>query len=423
MAKIKEYINRPLYIRQLIDRRENGDIKIITGPRRCGKSWLLKHLYADYLIADGVPQENIIAISLDQNDDQEYNDLTDVNQIKRYIHQRIQDDATYYLFLDEVQEIDGFEKLVNGLNARDNIDVYITGSNSKFLSSDIRTIFRGRGDEIRVWPLSFKEFLDGRDESISELWKEFYTYGGMPALRNRKKPDQKVKYLKQLWDKTYIDDVVERNNIRNRQAMESLVDALCSAIGSLTIPSRVAAMLWDRQKLKIDSETVKRYIDALENAFLFEGAQRFNIKGNEYYNSIQKYYAGDIGLRNARLKFRQQEISHIMENIIYTELRIRGYMVDVGVVEVREQKDGKLLAVKYEVDFIATNGISKYYIQSAYRIDDADKLRQETNSFNRISDSFTKVLIVGDDIATFTDDCGYVHLGLFQFLRNNDILE
>ena len=407
----------------LSNRRENGEIKIITGPRRWGKSWLLKHLYKDFLIDNGVSPENIIAISLDQDDVLDYDDLTDVKQLKSYLHQRIKDEESmYYLFLDEVQEIDGFEKLVNSFNARANVDVYITGSNSKFLSSDIRTIFRGRGDEIRVWPLSFKEFSAGRNESISELWKEYYTFGGMPALCNHEAPEQKVKYLRQLWAKTYIDDVVERNQIRNRVALESLVDALCSAIGSLTNASRVAAMLWDKQKLKIDPETANKYIKALENAFLFEGAQRYNIKGNQYYDSIQKYYAGDIGLRNARLKFRQQEISHIMENIIYTELRIRGYLVDVGVVEVREQKAGVSRLTRYEIDFIATNGISKYYVQSAYMINDEEKLRQETNSFKRIGDSFTKVLIVGDDIATYTDENGYVHLGLFQFLLNDDIL-
>lgn len=343
--------------------------------------------------------------------------------LKKYLYGRIKEDTkNYYVFLDEIQMVDGFERIVNGLNARDNVDVYITGSNSKFLSSDINTILRGRGDEIRVYPLSFKEFICDRTEPVSELWKEYYTFGGMPALRNHKTTEQKTVYLQRLWQKTYIDDVVERNKVKNRNALECLVDSLCSSIGSLTNPTKMKNTLLSVQHVKIEDETLSNYMQYLENAFLFEGARRYNVKGRKYYESIKKYYVVDIGLRNARLNFRQQEISHIMENIIYNELRIRGYLVDVGVVEARKIVDGKSEYRQLEVDFIATNGIDKYYIQSAYYMDSEEKRMQELSSLRRIDDSFRKIIIVGDDIATYTDDNGFIFMGLFQFLKNEDIL-
>lgn len=418
------YINRPRYLQQLIDRRDNGEVKIITGPRRCGKSWLLSHIYKDYLLAHDVKESQIIFISLDSDENDDGNDLIDPSKLKAYLRDSIVDDnESYYVFLDEIQEVEGFERIINGLNSHDNVDVYVTGSNSKFLSSDIRTIFRGRGDEVRVFPLSFKEFMTNRSEPINELWKEYYTYGGMPALLKQRTPEQKVKYLQRLWDKTYIDDVVERNNVKNRQALESLVDALCSSIGSLTNPSRVTNILASVQHVKVDDETINSYIGYLANAFLFEGAKRFNIKGNKYYESIAKYYSVDVGLRNARLNFRQQEITHIMENVIYNELRTRGYLVDVGVIESREKRDGKQVYIQYEVDFIANNGIDKYYIQSAYALPDEEKREQELNSLKRINDSFRKIVIVGDDIATYTDNNGIIFMGLIQFLLNDDILK
>lgn len=418
------YINRPRYLQQLIDRRDNGEVKIITGPRRSGKSWLLSHIYKDYLLSHDVKESQIISVSLDSDESDEGNDLIDPKKLKAYLRERIVDDEdNYYVFLDEIQEVEGFERIVNGLNSHDNVDVYVTGSNSKFLSSDIRTIFRGRGDEVRVFPLSFKEFITNRSEPMNELWKEYYTYGGMPALLKQRTPEQKVKYLQRLWDKTYIDDVVERNNVKNRQALESLVNALCSSIGSLTNPNRVTSILASVQHVKVDDETINSYIGYLANAFLFEGAKRFNIKGNKYYESIAKYYSVDVGLRNARLNFRQQEITHIMENVIYNELRTRGYLVDVGVVECREKRDGKQVYIQYEVDFIANNGTDKYYIQSAYAIPDEEKREQELNSLKRINDSFRKIVIVGDDIATYTDNNGIVFMGLIQFLLNDDILK
>lgn len=415
--RMAQYIQRETYLRQLIDRKDNGEVKIITGPRRSGKSWLLNRIYKDYLLQNGVTEDQIIIVSFDTDDEEENGDLTDRQALKSYLYSRITSkDTPYYIILDEVQEVDGFEKIVNGLNEKDNIDVYITGSNSHFLSSDIKTIFRGRGDEVRVWPFSFKEFCTNRTEPVSELWKEYYTYGGMPGLLRQRTPEQKVAYLQRLWNKTYIDDVVERHHVKNREALSALADALCSSVGSLSNPNRIANVMKSVQKVDIDQETVANYIGYLEEAFLFEGAKRYNIKGNKYYESIKKYYAVDIGLRNAKLNFRQQEITHIMENVIYNELRMRGLAIDIGVVESREMRDGKLQYIQYEIDFIANNGTEKYYIQSAFALDTEEKRRQELNSLLKISDSFRKIVIVGTDIAEYTDNNGIRYMGLFQFL-------
>lgn len=419
---MSQYINRDIYLQKLINRRDNGEVKVITGSRRCGKSWLLSRIYTDWLIGQGVQKENIILVTFDTDDLEDTEDLTDPQNLKAYLRERItSEDAPYYVFLDEVQEVKGFEKIVNGLNKRDNVDVYITGSNSKFLSSDINTLFRGRGDEVRVYPLSFKEFCTNREEPINELWKEYYTFGGMPRLLNYKTPEQKTAYLQRLWNKTYIDDVVERHNVKNRQALEGLVDMLCSSIGSLTNPNKIANTLGTVQNVKVDSETINSYIGYLEEAYLFQGAKRYNIKGKRYFESIKKYYSMDIGLRNARLNYRQQEITHIMENVIFNELCIRGFNVDVGVVEKREMRNGKQQFIQYEVDFIANNGTDKYYIQSAYSLPDEDKRQQELASLKRIDDSFKKIIIVADDIATYTDENGFVFMGLFQFLNNGGI--
>ena len=412
-----QYIQRETYLRQLIDRKDNGEVKIITGPRRSGKSWLLNRIYKDYLLQNGVTEDQIIIVSFDTDDEEENGDLTDRQALKSYLYSRITSkDIPYYIILDEVQEVEGFEKIVNGLNEKDNIDVYITGSNSHFLSSDIKTIFRGRGDEVRVWPFSFKEFCTNRTEPVSELWKEYYTYGGMPGLLRQRTPEQKVAYLQRLWNKTYIDDVVERHHVKNREALSALADALCSSVGSLSNPNRIANVMKSVQKVDIDQETVANYIGYLEEAFLFEGAKRYNVKGNKYYESIKKYYAVDIGLRNAKLNFRQQEITHIMENVIYNELRMRGLAIDVGVVESREMRDGKSQYIQYEIDFIANNGTEKYYIQSAFALDTEEKRRQELNSLLKISDSFRKIVIVDTDMAEYTDNNGIRYMGLFQFL-------
>ncbi len=420
---MKNYIKRDAYLQKLINRRDNGEVKIITGSRRCGKSWLLKKIYRDYLLSEGVSSDNIIIVSFDIDEDVEGNDLTDALVLKKYLYSRIVDEtSSYYVFLDEIQMVEGFERIVNGLNAHDNVDVYVTGSNSRFLSSDINTIFRGRGDEIRVYPLSFKEFCTNRTEHISDLWKEYYTYGGMPALLNHRTPEQKIAYLQRLWQKTYIDDVVERNNVRNRQSLELVVDSLCSSIGSLTNPTKIKNSLMSISRVSVDFEALSNYMQYLENSFLFEGARRYNIKGKKYYESIKKYYAVDVGLRNARLNFRQQEITHIMENVIYNELRMRGYLVDVGVVESRKRENEKSVYIQHEVDFVATNGTEKYYIQSAYALSSPEKREQELASLLKIDDSFRKIIIVADDIATYTDEHGFVFMGLFQFLKNNDVL-
>ena len=414
-----QYVQRETYLRQLIDRKDNGEVKIITGPRRCGKSWLLNRIYKDYLVETGITEEQIIIVSFDTDDEQENGDLTDRQILKSYLYSRITSDTVpYYIILDEVQEVEGFEKIVNGLNERDNVDVYITGSNSHFLSSDIKTIFRGRGDEVRVWPFSFKEFCTHRTEPVNELWKEYYTYGGMPGLLRQRTPEQKVTYLQRLWNKTYLDDVVERHNVKNREALSALADALCSSVGSLTNPHRVANVMQSVQKTKIDQETVTNYISYLEEAFLFEGSMRYNVKGNKYYESIKKYYTVDIGLRNAKLNFRQQEITHIMENVIYNELRMRGFVVDVGVVESREMRNGKLQYIQYEIDFVANNGTEKYYIQSAFALDTEEKRQQELKSLLKISNHFRKIVIEGNDIAEYTDTQGIRHMGLFQFLQS-----
>lgn len=418
------YIQREMYLQKLIDSRLNGDVKVVTGPRRCGKSWLLTRLYKDYLISDGVPEENIIIVSLDLDDEENQGELADKEKLKAYLYSRINDPSqTYYVMLDEIQEVVGFEKLVNGLRNKENVDVYVTGSNARLLSKEISTIFRDRGHEIRCNPFSFKEFCSGRTESVRELWQEYYTYGGMPGLLRRRTKLQKATYLQDLWRKTYMTDIVDRYVVENKVALEALTDGLCSSIGSLSNPNKMANSLKSIRNTKIDEETVKTYLDYICDSFLFEGAQRYNIKGKEYYKSFKKYYCVDVGLRNARLNFRQQEITHIMENIIYNELRARDYMVDVGMVESREMRQGKSEYIQYEVDFIATNGMDKYYIQSAYALPTEEKREQEFKSLKKISDSFQKIVIVGDDIATYTNEDGIIIMGLFQFLMNTDILK
>ena len=410
-------VSRTLYLERIKERMHNGLVKIITGPRRSGKSWLLSKIFTQYLISQGVEDAQIIHISFDLDDENNQSGLINPSALKEYLYARITDaDKQYYVMLDEVQEVEGFERIVNGLAAKENVDVYVTGSNSHYLSSDINTLFRGRGDEIRIWPFSFKEFIEGRTESISELWKEYYTFGGMPGLLLQRTAEQKITYLQRLWQKVYLSDVLERNQIRNREALETLADVLCSSIGSLCNPNKLSHTMQSVQQCKINSETVATYIDYLTDAYIFDGVKRYNIKGRKYFESIKKYYAVDVGLRNARLNFRQQEITHIMENVIYNELRIRGFLVDIGVVESRERVNDKQVQSQYEVDFIATNGIDRYYIQSAYRLDTDEKKEQELKSLLKIDDSFRKIVIVGDDIAPYTDNYGITYMGLFHFL-------
>lgn len=420
MNKIS-YIQRDSYLKKLIIRRDNGEVKIITGPRRCGKSWLLSHIYKDYLLQQGVAADNIISLDFDKDDDKYNFDILDPKAVKEHIYSLIKNDQeNYYVFLDEIQELDNFERLVNGLNSHENIDVYVTGSNSRFLSKDIRTIFRGRGDEIRVFPLSFREFTLAMGGDVREAWKIYSTFGGMPRLIHYQDNEQKINYLQSLWDKTYIDDVVERNKVKNELALSRLATSLCSAIGSLTNPSRIANTLESVQKMKIDSKTVASYIGYLENSFLFESAERYDVKGRHYYDTNKKYYCIDVGLRNARLNFRQQEPTHIMENVVYNHLRVLGYLVDVGIVESREMKDGKVSYSQREIDFVANKGSQRYYIQSAYSIPTEEKREQELASLLKISDSFRKIVVVGDEIMPYTDDNGIYFTGLFDFLLNDD---
>lgn len=415
------YIQRDSYLKKLIIRRDNGEVKIITGPRRCGKSWLLSHIYKDYLLQQGVAADNIITLDFDKDDDKYNFDILDPKAVKEHIYSLIKNDQeNYYVFLDEIQELDNFERLVNGLNSHENIDVYVTGSNSRFLSKDIRTIFRGRGDEIRVFPLSFREFTLAMGGDVREAWKIYSTFGGMPRLIHYQDNEQKINYLQSLWDKTYIDDVVERNKVKNELALSRLTTSLCSAIGSLTNPSRIANTLESVQKMKIDSKTVASYIGYLENSFLFESAERYDVKGRHYYETNKKYYCIDVGLRNARLNFRQQEPTHIMENVVYNHLRVLGYLVDVGIVESREMKDGKVSYSQREIDFVANKGSQRYYIQSAYSIPTEEKREQELASLLKISDSFRKIVVVGDEIMPYTDDNGIYFTGLFDFLLNDD---
>lgn len=411
------YIKRDIYLERLINRMHNGMVKIVTGPRRSGKSWLLSHIFTDYLLQHGVAESQIISVSFDRDDEDTPSSVLEPEKLKEYLYSRITDKETpYYVMLDEVQEVDGFERIVNGLAAKENVDVYVTGSNSHYLSSDINTLFRGRGDEVRVWPFTFREFIQDRDEPLNELWQEYYTYGGMPALLSLRTAEQKITYLQRLWNKVYLSDVVERKHLKNSAALEALAGVLCSSVGSLTNPTRLSNTMQSVMHVKATSETVNAHIGHLVDAYLFEGAARYNIKGRRYFESIKKYYSVDVGLRNARLHFRQQEITHIMENVVYNELRMRGYLVDVGIVEVREQKDGKSVPMQYEVDFIASKGMEKYYIQSAYRLDTEEKRRQEFYSLVKIDDSFRKFVVVGDDIAPYTDEHGITIMGLFHFL-------
>ena len=419
---MKAYVKRDTYLNRLIVRRNNNMVKAVTGPRRAGKSFLLNPIFKDYLLKQGVPEDHIISISFDIEDDETPQELLDREKLKEYLYSRIVSKTEpYYVFLDEIQEVENFEKIVNGLNNRPNVDVYVTGSNSKFLSNDITTIFRGRSDEVNILPFTFKEFCQGRQEPVSELWKEYYTYGGLPALRMMPTYEQKTSYLQRLWKKTYLDDVVERHHVENREALEAIADALCSSVGSLTNTTRITNTLASVRKIKITDDTVAKYIGYLEEAFLFNEAKRYNIKGNKYYENIKKYYSVDVGLRNARLNYRQLEQTHLMENIIFNELLHRGYAVDVGVIEARVMKDGKSEYKQYEVDFIATNGNEKYYIQSAYELSSEAKREQELNSLKRIDDSFQKIVIVKDDIMPYRDEKGIYFTGLFQFLMDEKI--
>lgn len=414
-------IKRDIYLNRLIDRRENGSVKVITGIRRCGKSYLLFNLFYRYLIEEGVPKDHIIRIALD---DEEHEELLDSKVLGAYIRDRILDDEQYYIFLDEIQYADGFEKVLNGLNRRANLDIYVTGSNSKFLSTDILTEFRGRGDEVRVYPLCFSEYVSVYNGSVQEAWADYFTYGGLPMILTRKTDEQKSKYLSDLFKKVYIDDIVERNSLRGDNIMEDLVNILASGIGSLTNPTKLANTFASNGRGNVSDKTISSYINYLMDAFLIQKAERYDIKRKKHITSPFKYYFSDVGLRNARLSFRQQEENHIMENIIYNELVIRGFNVDVGVVEHMEKNlEGKRTNKKYKVDFVCNRGSQRYYIQSAFSIPDQEKMRQEQQSLVYTGDFFKKIIIVRDAIKPWHSENGILIMGIWDFLLNSNSLE
>lgn len=413
-------IKRDLYLNKLIRKKNNGLIKIVTGVRRCGKSYLLFNLFHNYLLEEGVDEEHIIEVALDDRSNKE---LRDPDSMLKFVKERIVDKETYYIILDEVQLLDEFEDVLNSFLHIRNADIYVTGSNSKFLSSDLITEFRGRGDEIRIYTLSFREFVSAYDGSLDEAWDEYFNYGGLPLILSMETVEDKIEYLTSLFQKVYLSDIVERNKVRNKDELDELVDILASAIGSLTNPSKLAKTFKSVKGKAISDKTLKNYIDYLIDAFLISKAKRFDIKGKRYIGSPAKYYFEDIGLRNARLNFRQVEITYIMENIIYNELRIRGYKVDVGLVDhYSAGKDGKRQKKQLEVDFVATKGSEKYYIQSAFAMNNEEKIAQEQRSLVNISDSFKKIIIVADNIKVRRNEEGITTIGLRNFLLDENSL-
>lgn len=414
-------IKRDAYLEQLKIRKDNGMIKIITGIRRCGKSFLLFVLFKNYLLENGVDNEHIIAIALDGIENEE---LRDPKKCYQYIKDAMKDEQRYYLILDEVQFMPRFEEVLNSLLRISNIDVYVTGSNSRFLSSDIVTEFRGRGDEIRIYPLSFAEFYSAYDGDYDEAWEEYMTYGGLPQVAQFSVERQKAEYLKNIFTNVYIRDVVERNNIKNVDEIGTLVDILASAIGAPTNPTKISNTFKSERGINYSNKTISNHIDYLTEAFLISKAERYDIKGRKYVGANLKYYFSDVGLRNARLNFRQQEPTHIMENIVYNELLIRGYNVDVGIVDVYAKNDyGKTTRKQFEVDFVVNQGSQRYYIQVAYDMVSEEKQIQEFNSFRNIPDSFKKIVIVNGTKKPYRNDEGFVIMGMKYFLLNADSLE
>ncbi len=413
-------IKRDVYLNKLIRKEKNGLIKIVTGIRRCGKSYLLFNLFHRYLTEKGVDEGHIIEIALDDRSNKE---LRDPDKMLAYIKKRIEDGETYYIILDEVQLLSEFEDVLNSLLHIKNADVYVTGSNSKFLSSDIITEFRGRGDEIRVYPLSFREYISVYEGTLEEGWDDYFNYGGLPLILRYAAAEDKADYLTSLFNKVYLSDIVDRHKIRNSDELDELVNILSSGVGSLTNPSKLSRTFKSLKGKDISDKTLKNYIDYLQDAFLISKAVRYDIKGKKYINSPAKYYFEDIGLRNARLNFRQTEENHIMENIIYNELRIRGYRVDIGVVEVfGKNSENKTTKKQYEVDFVATKGSEKYYIQSAFSISNGEKLMQGENSLRNINDSFKKIIVVRDNIKVRRSEYGITTVGICNFLLDENSL-
>lgn len=409
-------LNRKIYLNRLVSKKDNGLIKIVTGIRRCGKSYLLDPLFTDYLKENGVKNNHIIKIELDTPSNKKF---WDAAVLEEYIKSLIIDDEMFYIILDEIQNVKDFELLLNSLLYKKNLDVYVTGSNSKFLSSDLITEFRGRGDQIRVYPYSFSEFVEYTELEKNLAWTEYITYGGMPLSVSMKNYDEKAIYLKDLFNYSYTKDIIERNNIKRVDVLNDLINMLASSVGSLTNPSKLFKTFVSKGEKELSINTIDSYIRSIEDSFIVSKANRYDVKGKKYIKTPLKYYFTDIGLRNARLNFRQHEENHIMENIIYNELVIRGYNVDVGVVEKRNANEKKTL----EIDFICNFGSKRYYIQSALNIDSEEKINQESNSLVEVNDNFKKIIIVNNNVIPWRTNNGILVISIMDFLLKDNMLD
>ena len=415
-------IERPTYLQQLIDSKDNGLIKVVTGLRRVGKSYLLKTLFKKHLLNEGIKKDHILIIDLE---DRKYRNFRDPDYLLDWVDKQMRNDEQYYIIIDEVQRVEEFVDMLGSLVVKDNADVYVTGSNSHFLSSDIATEFRGRGDEIHVWPLSFKEFMTAYEGDVVEGWQEYYTYGGLPKILSIKGDDKKATYLRNLYRTVYLKDIYERHDIENKTEFEELVRILASSVGSPINPTNLANTFKSVKHLNhITDKTIETYIGYLADAFMIEKAERYDIKGKKYIGTTPKYYFKDLGLRNAILAFRQTEENHLMENVIYNEMRHRGFLVDVGNVNIRiKTEDGKWQRVTLEVDFVCNLGSRRYYLQSAFRMPDEEKMEQEKRSLKQIGDAFKKMVIVGDRMKLRRDDFGIVMTGIYEFLFDPKLID
>ncbi len=414
-------IKRDAYLNKLISKKHNGLIKVVTGVRRCGKSYLLFNLFKEHLLSEGIAKDHIIEIAFDAFENKPFQDPY---VLMPYLKDKINDSDDYYVLLDEVQLLGEFEAVLNSLIRMENVDVYVTGSNARFLSKDVITEFRGRGDEIHMFPLSFSEFMSVYSGTKQDGWNEYMLYGGLPLVLRFEKPEEKIAFLKSLFEETYISDIVGRHKIRNRSELEELLNILSSAIGSLTNPTKLSATFKSVKQKSISKATITKYIDYLCDAFLLDSAVRYDIKGRKYIGTPVKYYFTDIGLRNARLNFRQLEETHTMENIIFNELKIRGFNVDVGVVTVNgTNKDGTSTRKQLEIDFVCNKGSKRYYIQSAYAMPDRAKMEQEQRSLMLTGDGFKKVIITKDAPTAYYNDDGVMVMSIYDFLLNPDSLD
>lgn len=415
-------IKRELYLERLKNRMHNGLIKVITGIRRSGKSYLLFVLFRRYLLQSGVPENHIIAMELDRYENREYRRP---GRLLSWIRKHVSDKGDYYILLDEVQLLENFEEVLNSLLYEKNLDIYVTGSNSKFLSKDVITEFRGRGDEVHIFPLSFDEFMSVYEGDEAHGWADYMTYGGLPLISEMKTDEQKMAYLINLFEETYLVDILERNRLDKRPELEDLLNVLASSVGSLTNPTKIEATFQSVLHSSISKNTIIKYLEYLKDAFIIREARRFDVKGRKYIGTPLKYYFEDVGLRNARLGFRQQDRPHLMENILYNELRLRGFQVDVGNVKQRfmDKETGSRLSRTLEIDFVANRGSRRYYIQSAWAIPSEEKMEQEKASLLALDDSFKKIIIVNEILRPFQDENGILTLGLFDFLRHRDSLE